>query len=69
MRTCRICDVPDENGLCAPCEDLEKRVDSLISCEPEKAAQYLEHKLNLIKQKQTEELPDAAIAVNFRPLA
>ena len=64
MRRCRICDVPDENGLCSPCEELEMRVDTLISCEPERAVQYLEHKLNATKQKMTEERLEAKVAVN-----
>ncbi len=48
MYQCRICDVPDEDGFCAPCEDLEKRLDTLISCEPERAALYLEYKLKIV---------------------
>ncbi len=51
MYRCRICDVPDEDGFCAPCEDLERRLNTLISCEPERAALYLEYKLNIVTEQ------------------
>ncbi|PCI21906.1 MAG: hypothetical protein COB67_13720 [SAR324 cluster bacterium] len=53
MYKCRICEVPDENGFCPPCQELEKRVDSLISCEPERAALYLAQKLSQVRQEAT----------------
>lgn len=51
MNKCRICDVPDEQEICAPCLEMEMRIDNFIACEPEKAVSYLEKKLKDLKQE------------------
>ena len=66
MYRCRICDVPDEDELCPPCLDLEKRLDSLISCEPERALLYIEHKLRVAIERVREKVGLENIQIRTR---